>query len=213
MLSAVWIDILKIKVGKGLSSIFALGGAGTFVITLASQDLAKRVLNGLSLAGSDAFYVGDSIMLGDGTSGIVRKMGWLSTEIQGFDELVTTIPNTQLSDVRISNKSRMKFSRVKQNLHFRYLDLDKIPGLVDEIKGEIAKSCPKVVTDGSHTFRVRFVDYAADHVVVLVDCRLRNPPSGEKYYEARQGVLEAIARAVKRKGVQFSLPTEISLES
>lgn len=174
-----------------------------------------------------------------GTSGIVRKMGWLSTEIQGkaivaklscleppcpdsppfqslntgFDELVTTIPNTQLSDVRISNKSRMKFSRVKQNLHFRYLDLDKIPGLVDEIKGEIAKSCPKVVTDGSHTFRVRFVDYAADHVVVLVDCRLRNPPSGEKYYEARQGVLEAIARAVKRKGVQFSLPTEISLES
>ena len=100
----------------------------------------------------------------------------------------------------------MRFSQVKQTLRFRYQDLDKIPDLVNDIREEIAASCPKVITDGSRTFRVKWVDFCDDHVEVLVDCRLRNPPSGDNYYEARQGVLEAIARATKKKRVEFAVP-------
>lgn len=66
MLSFIWIDILQIKRGNALSSIFALGGAGTLALTLALQDLAKRVLNGLAISTSDVFNVGDQIILGDG---------------------------------------------------------------------------------------------------------------------------------------------------
>ena len=66
ILALVYLDVLKIKVGSGLSSIFALGGAGTFVFTLACQDLAKNALNGFALSASDSFQVGDSIVLGDG---------------------------------------------------------------------------------------------------------------------------------------------------
>lgn len=80
--------------------------------------------------------------------------------------------------------------------------------MVQAIKDEIATSCPKVVTDGSRVFRVRWIDYEHDHVKVLVDCRLRNPPTGETYYKARQGVLEAIARAVQKEGMNFALPRE-----
>ena len=62
----MWIDALNIKVGKGLSSIFALGGASTLAFTLALQDLAKKSLNGLSLAASDVFNVGDYVSLQNG---------------------------------------------------------------------------------------------------------------------------------------------------
>ena len=212
ILAFVWSDILKVKRGNGLSSIFALSGAGTFAITLASQDLVKRMLNGVALAASDAFNVGDSILLGDGTTGIVTYMGWLNTEIRGFDEVITKIPNTQLSDIRISNRSRMIYSQVKQRLRFEYEAIDIIPELCEEIREEIARSCPKVVTDGSRTFRVKWTDYQSDHVEVVVDCRLRNGPSGEKYYEARQGILEAIARAVKKRGIKFAVPTKRSIK-
>mmetsp|Transcript_29985 Transcript_29985/g.57326 ORF Transcript_29985/g.57326 Transcript_29985/m.57326 type:complete len:370 (+) Transcript_29985:125-1234(+) len=112
ILALIWIDILEIKRGNGLSSIFALGGASTFVITLACQDLAKKVLNGLAISTSDVFAVGDAIQLGDGTSGTVKSVGWLSTEIRGGDEIVTKIPNTQLSNIRVSNLSRMRQSQV-----------------------------------------------------------------------------------------------------
>jgi small-conductance mechanosensitive channel len=83
ILSLVWIDILKIKRGNGLSSIFALGGAGTLAFTLACQDLAKKAINGLAISTSEVFVVGDQIKLGDGTSGTVTSIGWLSTEIRG----------------------------------------------------------------------------------------------------------------------------------
>mgnify|MGYP000399492630 CR=1 FL=1 len=159
-------------------------------------------------------------------------MGWLTTEIRGepnrqlfsiifcllaltfcfvgSDELVTSIPNTQLADLRISNRSRMKRSQVKQTLRFKHVDIDKIPDLVNEIKDEIAASCPKVITDGSRPFRVWWTDIDSDCVKVMVDCRLRNPPTGDKYYEARQTVMEAIAKALKRKKVDFVAgPTEI----
>ncbi|KAL7538318.1 hypothetical protein ACHAXR_009067 [Thalassiosira sp. AJA248-18] len=197
ILALIWTDILNIK-GNSLKSIFALGSAGTFVLTLAVQDMAKKALNGFSLSATDAFRVGDSIVLGDGTSGIVTGMGWLNTDIRGTDELITKIPNSQLYNVRLSNKSRIRYSQVKQDLRFKYRDLEKVPHLCDAIKEEIADSCPIVVTDGSRTFRV------------LVDCRLRTPPTGEKYYEARQGILEAIARAARKEKVDFALPLTIT---
>jgi len=204
ILAMFWRDILQIS-GSGLSSIFAMGGAGTVVFTLAVQDLVRKALNGLALSASDAFTVGDFILLGDGTSGTVTSLGWLSTEILGSNELITKIPNSHLIDVRISNKSRMKFSSVQQTLRFNYSDIDKIPKLVEGIREEITKSCPTVITDGSRTFRVKWTDFGSDHIKVSVDCRLSNSPGGVAYYDARQGVLEAIARASKKDGVKFTI--------
>ena len=66
-----------------------------------------------------------------------------------------------------------------------------ISALVQATKDEIATPCPKAVTDGCRVFRVRWIDYEHAHVVkVLVDCRSRNSPMGEKYFKAKQGVLE-----------------------
>lgn len=66
LLAFLWIDILQIKRGNALSSIFALGGAGTLALTLAMQDVAKRVINGLAISTSEVFTVGDKIQLQDG---------------------------------------------------------------------------------------------------------------------------------------------------
>jgi len=79
--------------------------------------------------------------------------------------------------------------------------------LVNTIKEEIAASCPKVILDGSRVFRVRMVEFSRDSVEVLVHCHLRNPPFGDPYYEARQGILEAIARAARKEKVKFAMPT------
>lgn len=114
------------------------------------------------------------------------------------------MPNSQLSDIRISNRSRMKFSQVKQHLYFSYEDVKRVPSLVDEIRNEIAETCPEVITDGSREFLVKWVDFREKYVEVLVDCRLKKPPIGEEYYAARQKVLEAIARAVQRRDVTFA---------
>lgn len=208
ILSMIWIDILKIKRGAGLSSIFALSGAGTLTLTLATQDLAKKAFGGLALATSDNFAIGDNIVLGDGTTGTVKKIGWLNTSIKGGDELITSIPNSQLSNIRVTNRSNLKYSQVKQTLRFDYSDMDRIPALVAAIKEEIRSSCPTVITDGSHPFRVHWSNFEADHLAVSVDCRLKCPPIGDKYADARQNILIAVARAVKKMRVNFVMPTQ-----
>ena len=208
ILAMVWVDILKIKRGAGLSSIFALSGAGTLTLTLAVQDLVKKSMGGLALASSDKFSIGDSIALGDGTKGTVQQIGWLNTNIKGGDELITSIPNSQLMDLRITNRSNQKYSQVIQTLRFDYSDVDRIPALLACIKDEIKASCPEVITDGSHPFRVHWTNFEADHLEVTVDCRLNSPPIGDKFYDVRQNILVAIARAVKKMEVTFAMPTE-----
>ena len=102
----------------------------------------------------------------------------------------------------------MKFSQVKQHLYFKYEDIEKVPSLVDEIRNEIAATCPEVITDGSREFLVKWVAFGEKFVEVLVDCRLTSPPIGERYYEARQKVLEAIARAAHKRNVTFAKPSK-----
>lgn len=78
--------MLRIKSGKALNSILALGGAGTLVFTLALQDMAQKALCGLLLAASNAFAVGDYVVLGDKKEqmcGYVTNIGWLNSEIRG----------------------------------------------------------------------------------------------------------------------------------
>jgi small-conductance mechanosensitive channel len=77
------VDELKIPVGRALQSVFALGGVGTLVFSLASQDLASQIINGIALVASNKYDEGDLILLGDGTLGIVRRMGWVCTDLRG----------------------------------------------------------------------------------------------------------------------------------
>ena len=76
------LDLLEVEMGTGLKSMFALGGAGTLVISLASKDLAEQFISGVFLHASDKFYEGDYVTLGDGTAGVVSKIGWMHTLIR-----------------------------------------------------------------------------------------------------------------------------------
>jgi small-conductance mechanosensitive channel len=84
-----------------LSSLFAFGGMGTLIFSLASKDLAVLVVSGLALNVTEKFRKGDQIRLGDSTQGTVEKMGWLYTELRLGDDVIVKLPNSQLSGQRM----------------------------------------------------------------------------------------------------------------
>lgn len=129
----------------------------------------------------------------------------METQIRNSDELAVKIPNTHLAGQRIYNLSRTPRSQVKQTLRISYDDASKIPALLENIKEEIKQACPKLITDGSRSFRAHWVNYEADHLQVVVDAHFDIKPTGSEYHENRQNVLEAIYRAVKKTGVHFEL--------
>ena len=80
-----------------------------------------------------------------------------------------------------------------------------MPALLQNIKNEIKASCPKLITDGSRSFRAYWANFEADHLQVVVDAHFMIKPIGSEYHENRQNVLEAIYRAVKKTGVHFEV--------
>lgn len=200
------LNYLEVQTGVAVKSLFSLGATGTLVFGLASKDIATQVISGITLHLSDKMFEGDDVRFSDGTSGKIEKMGWFETMIRNSDELVVGIPNTELSGKRIYNLSRTRRSQVKQELRVSYDDAAKIPKLLDSIKEEIKKDCPKLITDGSRPFRANWRGYEVDHLQVVVDCHFTIKPTGNEYWENRQTMLEAINRAAEKSGVQFYGP-------
>lgn len=99
--------------------------------------------------------------------------------------------------------SRTPRSQVKQDLRVSYDDAAKIPALLENIKEEIKKDCPKLITDGSRPFRAHWRNWEDDHLQVVVDCHFMITPTGGEYWDNRQTVLQAIANAAKKTGIQF----------
>lgn len=204
---AIVLDLLKYDLAIGLQWLIAGSGTGALIFSLASKDLASAILGGFIVQAWDAFEEGDDIRLGDGTEGSVKKIGLVETEIVGYDGTPLRIPNSQLTNARVSNLSRMQRSRVYQVLRFSYSDLEILPQVLDDIKAEIEASCPKLITDGSKPFRATLTSYQADCVEATVNCHFTIPVVTGECVENRQEVLLAISRALERNNVQFALPS------
>jgi len=100
------VDLLGVHIGFALKSVFGLGSFGTLVLSLASKDVAAEFVGGLMIQSSSFFYEGESVVLQDGTSGKVLKIGWLHTYIQKADDFLVRVPNSQISHQRIAREKR-----------------------------------------------------------------------------------------------------------
>jgi small-conductance mechanosensitive channel len=199
------LDVLQVEGGLALKSVFAFGSAGTLVFSFASKDLATQLVSGLALSSSDKVYEGEEVSFGDGTKGVIVKMGWMQTLIRGPDEMITSIPNTQLATQRVTNISRIRKCQVKQILRFDYDEADKFPALFETIKKEVKAVCPTVIVDGTRPFRIVWSDFKSSHLEVTVDLHFNIKPSGDVYHENKQRCLMAIYRAVKSHGMKLVL--------
>jgi small-conductance mechanosensitive channel len=123
-----------------------------------------QLLSGVMLTASDKMYVGDSVKFGDGTSGKIIKLGWMETVLRQSDNVMTSVPNSILSGQTISNMSRQIQSQVKQTLRFHYDDAEQIPSLLESIRSEIKKACPRLITNGTRPFRVFWTEFNEDHL-------------------------------------------------
>jgi len=204
------LDMFDVNIGVAVASLLSIGGVGTLVISLASKDIAEQLVSGLAVGASDRFLPGEEIVLGDGTAGFIDTMGLLYTDVRGYDEKVTRIPNSQLSNQRATNLSRaVPKSQVKQTLRFSYKDVKKMPTLMRAIKEEIRRTCPTLIVDGSRPFRAHWRDFSESWLEVVIDAHFDTRPTGDVYYDLRQNVLVAIAKAAEDLGVEFTLPATI----
>lgn len=202
------IDLLDVEIGAGFTSVFAIGGVGTLIISLASKDIAEQLLSGLVLHVTDKFYEGDLVRFGDGTAGTVFKIGWMHTVIRLSDNTRTRIPNAQLANKTVTNLSRCTQCQVKTVLYFDYSGMQKLPALIKDIKEDVKANCPALITDGSRPFRVHWTDITDDRLAVTCDLHFEVKPYGDPYLNTKQQALEAIGQALAKNKVELAVPRQ-----
>jgi small-conductance mechanosensitive channel len=162
-----------------------------------------NLMNGLLLSASDRVYEGDSVIFGNGIEGTIVDLGWLATLVRQNDEVMLTVPNSDLASEKLSNLSRMSRCQVKQVLRIDYKDVDKLPRLCEDIKSEIRATCPALILDGSRPLRAHWVEYEDLYLKVVIEAHFNIRPVGDEYWENRQKTLQAINRASKKNGITF----------
>mmetsp|Transcript_17464 Transcript_17464/g.34763 ORF Transcript_17464/g.34763 Transcript_17464/m.34763 type:complete len:504 (+) Transcript_17464:76-1587(+) len=199
------------KLGLVFNALLAVDAIFSVVVALALKEPLTQIIQGFSLLTRKKISVGENVTLGDGTSGKVSIIGWFETTLLAGDGISVRIPNADIAKQKIYNKSRIARSQVNLDLRFHIHDMDRIDDLTKTIREEINDSCPLLVRDGSSTFRVVWTDIKEDHLLVSVTSHYDILPGCAEYWNNREIMLKAIARAAKKCCVDFAIPVKMSL--
>mmetsp|Transcript_13789 Transcript_13789/g.23947 ORF Transcript_13789/g.23947 Transcript_13789/m.23947 type:complete len:581 (+) Transcript_13789:83-1825(+) len=208
------LDFLSVKTGLAMRSLLGFSTFGTLVFSLASQNLASEFLASLAIQGTNMYQEGEIIVVDNVATGLVQKLGWLHTHIRLGDDSIVRVPNTQIAGTRIANVSRQKLSNVKVTLDISYQEISKLPALLQQIKTNIVDAMATnqiveypedvLVMDGSRPFRIHWRDVTESSVQIVVDTHLRVRPFCNEYWDLRQAMLFAIAKATESADIKFA---------
>ena len=145
--------------GVQTTSIIAVLGAAGLAIGLALQGTLSNVASGIMLLLLRPFSVGDWIET-NSISGTVREIGLFATQIDTFDNIYITMPNSSIWSATIINNSRHQIRRMDLDIGIGYnSDLNKVEkALITLTKDK------RILSDPEPQFLV--VDYADSAILV-----------------------------------------------
>lgn len=132
--SAGFVAVLGLnEVGVPALGLIAGLGAGGFAVALAARSTLENLFGGLTLFADKPFRVGDFVNYQDGM-GVVESIGPRSSRLRGLDGTLTTVPNTDLVSVRITNYTERNRCLFVHRFGLRYeTTQDQLQALISAI--------------------------------------------------------------------------------
>ena len=145
--------------GVQTTSIIAVLGAAGLAIGLALQGTLSNVASGIMLLLLRPFSVGDWIET-NSISGTVREIGLFATQIDTFDNIYITVPNSSIWSATIINNSRHQIRRMDLDIGIGYnSDLNEVEKALTTLTKD-----KRILSDPEPQFLV--VDYADSAILV-----------------------------------------------
>jgi MscS family membrane protein len=114
--------------GLPVTAVFASAGIAGVAVALAARETLANFFGGVSIFMDRPFRAGDYIVLDSGERGEVRAVGMRSTRLLTRDDVMITIPNSVITNVKIVNQSAPQPQfRVRIKIGVAYgSDLDRV---------------------------------------------------------------------------------------
>lgn len=183
-----------------IAPLLASMGIAGVAVAFALQTTLGNILGGVSLVVDKTFKMGDYIALESGEMGTVHDVGLRSTKILNFDGELVTVPNGQLSNMKVTNWTE-PHPPVRFSVPFGVVygsDVEKVKKealkAVKSVKKVTTDPEPHVYFDGMGDSSLNFV--ARCWVDTFVD-----------RYFTKEEVTKKIYEDLKKKGIDFAFPT------
>jgi len=188
---SVWrIEIGGILVGAGFLGI---------VVGMAARQTLGSLIAGFVLMFARPFEIGDWVAIGD-NEGIVTKITIMNTHVRNFDGEHVVIPNDNVADRAVTNRSRDGKLRVHVEVG---VDYDADPNHAAEVAVEAVKDV-SLVDDNPHpqVFPVGFGGSSVD-----LDIRFWiSPPNPQVRWRATAAVIEAVKARFDTESIAIPFP-------
>ena len=188
--------------GAGVGNVLLSASVLGVVVGLAARQTLGAVLAGFVLLFSRPFKLGDWVEIYD-HEGVVTDVSIVNTEIRTFDDEVVLIPNDEITNRAILNRSKNDRLRVQVEVGVDYdTDVERAMTVAaDAMSGlkEVKESpSPDVV-----------VESFDDSAVVLTLRFYIDEPSIRKRWDAQNAVMEAVKTTFEREGIDIPFPQRV----
>jgi small-conductance mechanosensitive channel len=135
---AVFVLLILDQWGIRIAALLAPAGILGIILGFAARETVANFFGSLSLYADETYERGDYIELEGGISGTVRDISVRSTVLQTLDGDLVNVPNSELNEAKITNKSSPTTSRrIRSQIGVSY---DADPEEAKEVLYEAAES-------------------------------------------------------------------------
>ena len=198
MMLDIWgIEIGPIIAGLGLFSV---------AVALGAQDMFKNIIAGIFILSEKRFQPGDRIRIGDGLHGIVESIGFRSSQVRLLDTSPVFVPNTDLSDLQVTNHQEMSYRRLSWTVNLVYnTSSDQLKEICKEIQDYINSSKDFTQNPGQENF-VKVTELGSSSIDLTILCYLK-VVSYTEFSQIKQDLIFKIMESVKANGSDFAFPS------
>ena len=200
--AAIILDIFGIKIGPLVAGL----GLFSVAVALGAQDFFKNLIAGILVIGEHRFQPGDRIEVEGQLHGIVETIGFRSTVVRTFDTAPMTIPNKDLSDVKLINHGDMKNRRINWRINLVYsTSIEQLESIRSDIQKYIIESNDFINNEEiEHVVRVVELGASSIDVMIVAYCE---PVGFVDFNLIKENLVFNIMKIVKTNGSEFAYPS------
>jgi len=185
--------------GLPVTAIFTSAGIAGVAVALAARETLANFFGGVTIFLDRPFRAGDYIILDSGERGEVKTVGMRSTRILTRDDILITIPNSVITNVKIVNQSMpQQHFRIRLKIGVAYgSDLEQ----VETTMKEVALANPLVMPTPAPRVRLRSFGDSAIHFELLAWV-IRPHDQGRLIHE----LSKALYQCFRKEGIEIPYP-------
>jgi len=188
-------SILGIKT----TSFIAVFGAAGIAIGLALQGSLSNFAGGVLILVFKPFKIGDLIDVNDNL-GFVEKIDILYTRIKTFDGRIITMPNGNVSNSDVDNRTMERYRRIDLDLKFSFDEN------MDNVRQIIINGMTKHPKLASHLPVDVWLDEIGEYQMKI---KARCWVESIEYWPAYWEQLEAVKKELDREGIVIPIPKHV----